>query len=104
MAREKMISDVDAFVEELKRMADFGGDGAFRDKAIELFAFYKSTLETEYKLMIEIVAKKDLKEEDRKKLDEYAHDLIAREKEIDDAFESAQLEFVKKHGLHFKVR
>lgn len=90
---------VNKSIEEIKTLAPYEGDADFKNAALELFTFYKSSLENEYPKMIALIAIRDRSKEDHKKLDDYRDDLVKREKDYDDKFEDAQIAFSKKHDL-----
>lgn len=97
--RLDLIQKLNTATEKVKAMPDFKGDFAFRDGALELFSFYKSTLDLEYEQMIHLIADRDRSAEDLQKLRTFRNDLVKREEEIDNKFETIQVEFAKKHGL-----
>lgn len=97
--RLDLIQKLNSATEKVKAMPDFKGDYAFRDGALELFYFYKSTLDLEYDQMIHLIADRDRSPEDLQKLRTFRDDLVKREQEIDNKFEEIQVAFAKKHDL-----
>ena len=97
--RLDLIQKLNLATERVKAMPDFKGDYAFRDGALELFYFYKSTLDLEYDQMIHLIADRDRSAEDLAKLRAFRDDLVKREEEIDNKFEAIQVAFAKKHDL-----
>ena len=97
--RLDLIKKLNLATEKVKAMPDFKGDFAFRDGALELFFFYKSTLDLEYEQMIHLIADRDRSPENLQKLRAFRDDLVKREQEIDAKFETIQVAFAKKHGL-----
>lgn len=90
---------VNQSIDEIKALTPYEGDSDFKNAALELFTFYKSSLDNEYPKMIALIAIRDRSKEDHKKLDDYRDDLVKREKMFDDKFEDAQITFSKKHDL-----
>jgi len=97
--REELLALTTKYLTELQAIGDYEGDNALKESAIALFKFYKSTLETEYPHMVELIANKNRSKEDHAKLEAFKNDLITREKQHDDHFEEAQIAFSKKHKL-----
>lgn len=95
----KLLVLVNQSIEEIKALQPYEGDADFKNAALELFTFYKSSLDNEYPKMIALIAIRDRSKEDHKKLDDYRDDLVKREKIYDDKFEDAQIAFSKKHDL-----
>ncbi len=95
----KLLVLVNKTIEEINALTPYEGDADFKNAALELFNFYKSSLDNEYPKMIALIAIRARSKEDHKTLDDYRDNLIKREKEYDDKFEDAQIAFSKKHGL-----
>jgi hypothetical protein len=97
--REELLILVNSSITEIKAMDGFDGDTQMRDGALTLLYFYKSGLESDYHIMIELIANRERSKEDHAKLEAYKDSLIANEKIHDDKFEAIQIAFAKKHKL-----
>ena len=101
-AKKAVLSkDFDKAIKKVGGMKAFEGDAKLRDASFEWFKLYKSTLDTEYNHIIELVSipKDKRTTEDKAKLQKLSDNLIGRETEIDVKFEAAQVEFSGRHKL-----
>ena len=101
-AKKAVLSkDFDKAIKKVGAMKAFEGDAKLRDASLEWFKLYKSTLDTEYNHIIELVSipKDKRTAEDKTKLQKLSDNLIGRETEIDEKFEAAQVEFSGRHNL-----
>ena len=97
--RDALLILVNASITDIKAMDGFDGDTQMRDGALALLNFYKSGLESDYHLMIELIANRERSKEDHAKLEAFKDSLIANEKIHDDMFEAIQIAFAKKYKL-----
>jgi hypothetical protein len=100
--RAALVAQIDKSIAKIKAMGGFENDTKLRDGALELFAFYKSTLEKEYNDMIQLIANKSRSKEDTEKLEKYKNDLISKEEDMDNKFAKIQEDFAARHKLILK--
>lgn len=74
-------------------MPAWKGNTAFRDASVNLFTFYHTTLENEFKEIGEILVKTEITEADFKRIEELQKNVTAREGPLDDVFLEAQRKF-----------
>ncbi len=101
-AKKALLSkDFDKAIVKVTAMKPFEGDAKLRDAMLSWLKLYESSLDTEYNHIIELASKpKDKRtDEDRAKLEKLSKELIAKEIETDQNFETAQIEFSKRHNL-----
>ncbi len=103
--KDILTKDFDKAITKVSAMKPFEGDSKLRDASLEWFRLYKSTLDAEYNHIIELASKpKDKRtDDDKAKLQKLSDELISRETEIDVKFETAQIEFSKRHNLELKT-
>ncbi len=99
---DKFGTQAKASYEELKKLDTFKKDGEFRDKALELFKFYVTIYEVDYKEMIGLVLKKDISEKDIVRVDEIVNKVSLEEIKLDEGFAKAQQIFAKKHNIQIR--
>ena len=97
--KTKLLPKFDAAIAKLNAMPDFEGDASLKNACLDWFKLYKSSFETEYNHIIELVANRDRSKEDHAKLDQMTDELVKREEAVDAQFEKVQEEFAKKHKL-----
>jgi hypothetical protein len=97
--RAMLIAQIDKSTAKVKAMNSFENDSKLRDGALELFGFYKSTLEKEYNEMIQLIANRDRSKADNATLEKYKNDLISREDDMDNKFSKIQEDFAARHKL-----
>jgi len=97
--KAKLIPKFDAAIAKIDAMPDFEGDASLKNACLDWFKLYKSSFETEYNHIIELVANRDRSKEDHAKLDQLTDELVKREEAVDAQFEKAQEVFAKKHKL-----
>ena len=97
--RTVLIAMIDKSTAKVKAMNGFENDTKLRDGALEIFGFYKSTLEKEYNEMIQLIANRGRSKADNETLEKYKNDLISREDEMDNKFAKIQEDFAKRHKL-----
>lgn len=88
-----------ASLAELKKLDAFEGEVELRDKALELFQFYVTIYEKDYKEMIDLVTKKDVNEKDLARVDAIVAKVSTEELKYDAGFAAAQDAFAKKHNM-----
>jgi hypothetical protein len=97
--RAMLIARIDKSTNKVKAMNGFDNDTKLRDGAIEIFDFYKSTLEKEYNEMIKLIANRGRSKADNETLEKYKNDLISREEDMDNKFAKIQEDFAARHKL-----
>ncbi len=99
--KAKLVKDFDKAIVKVNKMQAFEGDTKLRDAMLAWLKLYESSLDAEYNHIIEAAGKpKDKRtDEDRAKLEKLSKELIAKEVETDQNFETAQVEFAKRHNL-----
>ncbi|MES2772828.1 MAG: hypothetical protein V4722_01500 [Bacteroidota bacterium] len=103
-SREKIIDEalpvIDKILGEVKAMPPFKGDVSFRDAAIELFGFYKTTFDKSYRAIIEINKKGAKKTKaDQAMLQKISNEITQTEAGLDVAMKSAQKAFGSANGM-----
>lgn len=98
-SRNDLITQIDASISRIQSMDGFEGDTKLRDGALDLFKFYKSTLEKDYPKIIELATKKNRSEIETQQLNNHKNELIGREDQMDAQFAAIQEEFAGKHKL-----
>jgi len=99
-ARKKIVLQADSAVATLKRLLPFGGDTAFKQSAIRLYAFYGSTARIEYDKVIRLAFDPSKKIETiRQEIGVIVKDITEREKILDAAFQAAQGAFASRHAF-----
>jgi hypothetical protein len=97
--RAMLITKIDKSTDKVKAMNGFDNDTKLRDGAVEIFGFYKSTLEKEYNEMIQLIANRGRSKADNETLEKYKNDLISREDDMDNKFAKIQEDFAARHKL-----
>jgi hypothetical protein len=99
--RKQLVEQCQASIQVLKNISDFEGNTELRDRGIDLFQYYKRIAENEFGEMLAIVSQDalDFTEEDFTRLEYLEHQISENELPLDAAFQEAQQEFAKKHGL-----
>jgi hypothetical protein len=97
--KAKLIPKFDAAIAKIKAMPDFEGDAELKNACLEWFTLYKSSFETEYNHIIELVSNRDRSKEDHAKMDQMTDELVVKEEAVDARFEQAQEAFAKRHKL-----
>lgn len=99
-ARMDIVNQCESSLKIVEALAPYEGNTRFRDAAIELFRFYKTTCEGSYKEMIEILGKEEnITDEDITRLEEINSGVEQRELVLDNALQAAQEEFTKKYNI-----
>ncbi len=98
-AREVLVMVIEDAVDSLKRLAPYDGNTDFRDRAVELFNFYYSIVQNEYKQIQDILFLTDYTTEDEMRYNSLVDDIVARETVYDDNFAAAQQAFADKYGF-----
>ena len=98
-SHSRYLLEVDQIISRAEELPDFEGNTEMRDGALELFRFYRSTGDKEYRRMVELMCKEDLTEAEIVELGEMGQSMAAREGRLDSAFAVTQLNFAKQYGL-----
>ncbi len=86
-------------LEDLKKLDSFKGDVSFRNSALDLFQFYVTIYEVDYKEMINIVTKKNVTDKDLARVDQIVAKVSTDEVKFDDNFAKAQQAFAEKNNM-----
>ena len=97
--RTSAIMKMNTIIEDVKAMPDWKGNTELRDASVELFKFYRTCFQNEYKEMIDIVYKTDATDDDYARLDTLLAQVSEKEKPMDDKFAAAQAAFAKANGF-----
>lgn len=97
--RTAAIVKMSTIINDIRSMPDWKGNTELRDVSINLFSFYRSCFENEYKSMIDIVYKTDATDDDFAELDRLLVVVTEKEKPLDDKFAAAQSAFAKANGF-----
>lgn len=97
--RTSAIIKMNFIIDDVRNMPDWNGNTQLRDAAVELFKFYRSCFENEYKSMIDIIYKVDATDADYAEMDKLLAQVTEKEKPMDAKFEAAQVAFADANGF-----
>jgi len=103
-AAEKVIDEalpaIDKILGEIKDMPPFKGDVAFRDAAVVLFSFYKTTFDKSYRAIMEINKKGAKKTAaDIARMTQISNDITNNEAQLDITMKTNQKNFGVANGM-----
>lgn len=101
--RLKIITQCDSSISKIEKLEDFDGNTSLKNAALELFTFYKTVCDTEYKEMIAIMSKSLITKEDIEKLKLSQEKNKQVELKLDMQLEKAQNEFAKEQGIKIEL-
>lgn len=96
MAETKIVCDSSIAI--LEKLGPYKGDDAFRQKALELFKFYKKMFGEDFPKMIDIVETDTTFDSDIK-IDELTDKMVADGSKLEDEMLVLQQKFAKDHNL-----
>lgn len=97
--RQELVKVIDKNIASLTALEAMPDDQGLKAAALELFNFYKSIAENEYKSMIEIVGKENPTAEDSQKILTLQEGINKREAELDEKMAKVQEAFAQKYGF-----
>lgn len=101
---DEAIPAIGKTVADIKAMPSFKGDVAFRDAAVSLFEFYKTTFETSYKQIIAFNKKGDkLTKDDATKMQQISAEVSQKEAGLDMAMKTAQQAFATANNMQIQA-
>lgn len=88
------------YLTDVNGLTSFNGDTAFKNAAVNSFAFYKRIFEQEYKELLAINAKgESITQNDRERAMTITQAITTEEAELDKRFINAQKDFAQKNKL-----
>ncbi len=99
---DKIINDASIKLKEIEGMPAFNGDTAFRNAAIALFSFYKTSFSNDFKEMHQLqrkVAAGTATDDVQEKLDKFEDVVSEKEAPLDAKFQETQAKFAKENNL-----
>ena len=97
---EKSSDAAENYLADVNGLTSFNGDTAFKNAAVNSFAFYKRIFEREYKELLDINAKGEkITQQDRDRAIAITQAISAEEAELDKRFINAQKDFAQKNKL-----
>ena len=90
---------IEEAIKATKAMPAYDGNLRLKDASVNLFSFYKSVVEKEYKELMDIYIAGVFNEETSKQMELLIASISQREEAFDKEFATAQEEFSKKHNF-----
>lgn len=101
--RHQAIKQVDKSIEKMYEMSDYRGSNELKVAAIELFQFYKNSLEQEYPPIINLLkqSKGELTKEELKQTNSKLEKMQERYVAVNEVFLQAQKKFAEENNFEF---
>lgn len=99
---EKLVKTIDDNITKLENLKALPDDKGLKQSSLDLFKFYRKTVNEDFKVMMDILTKDNSTEEDLKKVTEITEKFASDEEPIHDKFIKSQEEFAKKYGFQLQ--
>ena len=96
---DESISKITVSIKYLQGMPDWKGNTTLRDRALDLFNFYKELFSKDYKAILEIKKDGQITSEEQAKLIQIQTSVTEKEAKLDTAFEKAQKDFAESNHM-----
>jgi hypothetical protein len=97
--RAALLATIDGAIERTSALDPFEGGTELRDSAKRLFEFYRQVCEKDYADIIDVYGKKERTQEDVDMVASINERIASDEKQLSDAFLSAQESFARAQGI-----
>lgn len=96
---EDLLATTRDVIKRLEKVSPWEKNTELKSAALELFRFYETTIDKDYRHMIEIVYKSDMTDDDLAELTTILEKVTVDEKAYDQRFQDAQQAFADKYGF-----
>lgn len=96
---DAMITNTKNAISKMNDVQPFEGNTELKSTALDLFKFYLTIFENEYKEMVNIIFSEALTETDLQRMNDILADITAKEAILDANFQTAQIAFAEKYNF-----
>lgn len=94
-----MIPKIDQSIKDIQGMPAWNGDSLFRNKALDLFKFYREACTNEFATVIKLLRDVQTNPDNATKIQEIITAVSTKEEEFDNAIQKAQGDFAKENNM-----
>lgn len=97
--RKEIVSQCDSSLKTMNDLPEFDGNSEFKNAGIALFSFYKEISAKEYRQILDVLEKEEIKDNDLQELQNIQTSIETREAKLDSRFQAAQRDFAQKNKI-----
>lgn len=98
-----MIPKIDQSIKDIQGMPAWNGDTILRNKALDLFKFYREACTNEFATVIKLLKDVQTNPDNAAKIQEITSAVSKKEESFDDAIQKAQEDFAKENNMEVKA-